>query len=184
MSYRQALRVQQSLNRVYRRTPTMAGGLAVRFYKDRWRFQAWHDDHREPWQLRKKKDKRGNRRRLLTKTGRLRRSIRVINKGRNHVLIGTDVPYAQVHNEGFSGSVKQSVSAHGVREHKRKSHSRGGRKIKRQTVSAHKRNGFSRTINQDIPARRFMARSKLLDRRIVMNIEHDLRKELRYLQNI
>lgn len=184
MSYRTSLRVQQSLNRVYKRTPTLVGGTAVGFFKDRFRFQAWQDEKREHWPQRKSKDKNRRRRRLLTKTGRLKRSIRVTSKGRNHVFVGTDAPYAQAHNEGFQGKVTQKVPAHSVREHKRRAHNRDGRRVKSQVVQSHRREAHTKTVNQDIPKRQFMGQSRFLDRRIERVIENEIRKELRYLQRI
>ncbi len=184
MSYRASLRVQQSLNRVYKRTPTLVGGTAVGFFKDRFRFQAWHDESRERWPARKRKDKNRKKRQLLTKTGRLKRSIRVTSKGRNHVFVGTDVPYAEAHNEGFKGKVSQRVRSHSVKEHKRRSHTRDGSRVRGQVVQAHKRSGHTKTVNQEIPQRQFMGESRFLNRRIEKVVEFELRKELRYLKNI
>ena len=43
---------------------------------------------------------RTGRRGLLIKTGQLRRSIRVIRVGNNSVVVGSEVPYAKVQNQG------------------------------------------------------------------------------------
>jgi phage gpG-like protein len=43
---------------------------------------------------------RGGRRNLLVKSGKLRRSIRVTKATANSVSVGSDVPYAKIHNEG------------------------------------------------------------------------------------
>ena len=48
-------------------------------------------------------------------SGRLKKSIRRIRVTQNSVTIGTDVPYAQIHNEG--GTIKKTVS---VKSHRRK----------------------------------------------------------------
>jgi phage gpG-like protein len=184
MSFRESIRVQQALNRVYKRTPTLVGGTAVGFYKDRFRFQAWQDQTREAWPERKRKDKNRKRRNLLVKTGRLRRSIRVVSKGRNHVFVGTDVPYAQAHNEGFKGKVNQNVSGHKVKEHKRRSHTRDGRRVKAQVVQSHRKGSFTRTIDQNIQKRQFMGESTFLNRRMERVLEHEIMKETRFLKNI
>jgi phage gpG-like protein len=184
MSYLESFRVQQALNRVYKRTPTLVGGTAVGFYKDRFRFQAWQDETREVWPERRGKDKKKKRRRLLTKTGRLKRSIRVVSKGSNHVVVGTDVPYAQAHNEGFKGKVSQHVSGHTVKEHKRRSHTRDGRRVKAQVVQSHRKKSFTRTLDQNIEKRQFMGKSTFLNRRMERVLEFEINKELRFLKSI
>lgn len=57
------------------------------------------------WKKRKSKDKSDrknpeNNRRLLTKTGRLLRSIIVDVKGNDTLEVRSDVPYAEIHNTG------------------------------------------------------------------------------------
>lgn len=39
-------------------------------------------------------------RQQLVKTGRMRESIRVLSKTNNTIIVGSDVPYANFHNEG------------------------------------------------------------------------------------
>lgn len=51
-----------------------------------------------PWP--KRKNKKDQSRALLVKSGRLRRSVRVIASSPTSVTIGSDVPYAGVHNDG------------------------------------------------------------------------------------
>lgn len=52
----------------------------------------------QTWQPRKDNDTSRN---LLVKSGSLRRSIRVVQATWQRISIGTDVEYAQVHNEGL-----------------------------------------------------------------------------------
>ena len=78
------------------------------------------------------------------------------------ILIGTDVPYAQIHNEG--GSIKKTVP---VRQHERKI-SRGRAKVK-----AHSRN-----MNLKVPKRQFIGNSAILRRRIERLIEKDIKRVL------
>lgn len=155
----------------------MVGGLAVEFFKDRFRQQGWRDEGFEPWEGRRTPDKNTRRRSILTKTGRLKRSPRVIFKSKYKVFVGTDVPYAQPHNEGFEGQVQQSVRGHRVREHARR-----GRTP--TVVKAHERKAHRRTVDMSIPKRQFMGDSQFFNRRAEMNIEHELRKELRFLKHI
>jgi len=74
------------------------GVEAVHFVDDNFRLQAWQGATTTPWPKRRSKDK-GAARALLVQTGALRRSIRQINSA-DHVTIGTDIPYAKIHNEG------------------------------------------------------------------------------------
>ena len=48
-------------------------------------------------------DSNATNRAILVKTGDLRRSIRIVAKTADSVTIGTDLPYAQIHNEGGKG---------------------------------------------------------------------------------
>uniref|UniRef100_UPI001F46270F phage virion morphogenesis protein n=2 Tax=Flavobacteriaceae TaxID=49546 RepID=UPI001F46270F len=78
--------------------------------------------------------------------------IRKISEGKYYVLIGTDVPYAQIHNEG--GTIKATAR---VRAHSR---TRKGRNqpIK---VKAH-----TRQMNAKIPKRQFLGESAVLALRL------------------
>jgi len=153
--------------------------MAVQFYKDSFRRQGFIDQSFEAWENRKVADRsRAGRRNIGTKTGRLKHSIRVISKSRTSVFIGTDVPYAQRFNEGFTGRVQQRVRTHEVRRHRRRVNG------KVQTVSEHERSAHERTQQVDQPARPMMKESDFLNRRVEMNLEHELRKELRFLKTI
>lgn len=125
-----------------------AGVRAVRFSKERFRQKNWVDKTVQPWKKRKQK----NRGSLMARTGRLKRSIRVTNKGRYFVRIGTDVPYAKIHNEG--GVMKENVR---VKAHSRKRSKRQKRGQGRINVRAH-----NRRMNTKIPARQFIGSSHAL----------------------
>ena len=73
---------------------------AVTFSKQRFREQAWADTRTEPWAKRKPGAPREKGRALLIDSGRLRNSIHRISVTNTSALIGTDVPYAKIHNEG------------------------------------------------------------------------------------
>ena len=179
------IKIQEAIMKVARRTPTLVGGMAVNFFKERFRYRNWLDKRREPWPTRNPEDdsawgrkKQKKNRALLVQTGRLRRSIRVVAKTQNTVAVGTDVPYAKAHNEGYEAQVTQRVKAHQVRAHKRKI--RG----EKRSIRAHERKAFSRTINQKVPARPFMGESHFLNKKIEREIERTLKKELRFLKHI
>lgn len=162
----------QMVNRVagaLRAIPRRAGVLAVNFSKNRFRKQGWFDHTAEPWEKRKKgwgKPERPGRAILVKSANGLLRSIRVISTSPDRVVIGTPAPYAKVHNEGFKGKVTQNVKAHTRRKFgkiqstnidTRKRSSRRGQ-VGEVEVKEH-----TRTINQNIPQRRFMGNSALLN---------------------
>ena len=74
------------------------GVMAKNHFTANFRKQGFEDETVIPWQPRKKRERAG--RGILIKSGRLRRSISFRKKGKWSVVIGTDVPYAKVHNEG------------------------------------------------------------------------------------
>ncbi|WP_370408967.1 phage virion morphogenesis protein [Tenacibaculum dicentrarchi] len=127
-----------------------AGVIAVKFSKDRFRQKNWVDTSQEKWTPRKQK--RAGSLLVGPGSGRLKKSIRKISEGKYYVLIGTDVPYAQIHNEG--GTIKATAR---VRAHSR---TRKGRNqpIK---VKAH-----TRQMNTKIPKRQFLGESAVLALRL------------------
>ncbi len=90
--------------------PIVVGNEIVNFSKESFNKQGWHDNTFMPWRKRKGNLKKSKGRAILVQSGRLRRSIRVTRNTGNTVVVGSDVPYAKIHNEGFFGS--QSVKAH------------------------------------------------------------------------
>lgn len=141
-------KLQDNLATTLRELPPVVGEAAVNFTLDNFDRQAWLGNTTEKWQKRKNPTKWGKRddegRALLVKTGKLKRSIRISRIVENSVYIqagGADVPYAKVHNEGFRGAVTQKVKPH-VRKMK---------DGKTQSVSE-----FERTIQQNIPKRKFL----------------------------
>lgn len=154
------------LSKLYRKFPEMAAIEAVNFSKERFIRKNWVDKSVTRWKPRKpspdwhseaqkKEAARGS---LMVKSGRLKRSIRKIKVTRNSVTIGTDVPYAEAHNEG--AIINQTVN---VKTHSRK------RKGRTETVKAHRR---KRKIT--LPERRFIGESALLLRRIERLVQREM----------
>lgn len=142
--------------RVVRAMPPVLGNIALAFYDDRFATSAWIDTGRTRWPARAVADAG---RRLLVKSGRLRRSLRMSHAG-YRITISTDVPYAQVHNEG--GTIAGTAN---VRTHSRKVGSR------RVVVKAH-----TRSVNFTMPQRQFMDKpgspiSSLLRRRLEKHLD-------------
>jgi len=152
----------QKLERAYSTLPTKMGAVAVRFSKERFYMQNWADHTREPWSKRKveRGSKRRRSRKVLVDSGRLKRSIRVLYKSHNYIVIGTDVPYARIHNEG--GQINKKV---GVKSHTRKAHVKKVRG-RRTEVKAHKVKSHTKQMNVEVEKRQFIGESAILTRRI------------------
>lgn len=135
------------------------------------------------WQERKRKEK--SRRRLLVKTRRLQRSIRVKLSGQS-IQVVSDVPYAQIHNEGGTinhpGGTPYIVTG-------RKSRARGRRSSLRnfgenQAVFLKKDGSypegvkFTKPHKIDIPKRQYIGNSEELESRIKSRIEEELKEAL------
>lgn len=150
------------LTRCINQLPQRVATLAVNFSKERFVKQNWHDEQAEPWQKRKHNRRGGEKRQrgaVLVDSGRLKRSIRVVSVSKERIVIGTDVPYAEIHNEGFEGS--QNVRAH-------RRHSKRG---KVYSVRAYSR-------RMSMPERRFIGQSAELARRIEELMVTELTKAL------
>lgn len=138
--------IVDDVTRAINAMPARVGTCAVNFSKQRFVQQNWHDTTPEPWKPRSRTRRGGERRQsgaILVDSGRLKRSIRVVSADPNRVIIGTDVPYAEIHNEGLDGEVS-------VRKHSRRS-----RKGRLHIVKAHKR-------RVHMPQRRFLGESQAL----------------------
>jgi phage gpG-like protein len=172
--------------------PVKIGDTAVLFTKQRFGQKNWIGDRVEYWRPRKPhsrwgKTARNKGRALLVDTGRLRRSVRIMGKTSYSVTIGSDVPYATAHNDGFRGSVSQQVSAHARRKfgkekvgtgkfNKNGSERTRSKKVVAGTtqVSAH-----ARTIKQNIPRRRFIGQSQYLTKQIERLISSEIMKAIK-----
>lgn len=88
---------------------TVMGTDAKNHFVKSFRNQGFTDENLRRWKARKgeisggiakvSKKSKGSRA-ILVKSGDLRRSIRVVNKTINKVVLGSDLPYAQLHNDG------------------------------------------------------------------------------------
>lgn len=145
--------------KVYARNlPRIAGNEAINFFKESFRRQGWLDERLERWKPRSSKTVRNKGRAILINTGRLRRSIRIVSIVPGRVRIGTDVPYAEIHNKG--GNINRRVN---IRAHTRRSR-RGV-----QQVRSH-----ARQMNLNIPQRQFMGESNALKKQLEKMIERDI----------
>lgn len=157
--------------------PIKVGDTAVLFTKQRFAQKNWIGNGTEYWRPRKTHTKwgktpRNKGRALLVDSGRLRRSIRIMSKTAYSVTIGSDVPYAKAHNEGFKGSVSQQVSAHTRRKTVKQGKAR--KVVGTSQVSAH-----SRTVKQNIPRRKFIGQSPYLTKQIERLISSEIMKAIK-----
>lgn len=135
-------------NNLHRRLLDEASIRALRFSKERFRQKNWIDTTPQKWKPRQRRD-RGS---LMIRSGRLKRSIRVLNKTATSVTIGTDVPYARIHNEG--GTIREKVF---VKQHSRKRAPRQNRGTGKIQVKAH-----TQMMNTQVPPRPFIGESRAL----------------------
>lgn len=178
----------QDLSKFRRDAPRVAGNIARDFFKQSFRRQGFIEDNSvQKWPNRKgQQDKK--KRAVLVKTGRLRRSIRIVRIGEGYVTVGTSgVPYAQIHNEG--GTTHPTVTPR-MRKYAyyrymqaggSGSLTKGGKK-RAMTSAAQFWLNLARTkkstLTVTIPKRQFMGNSNFLNKRIIMNLEYRLRKIL------
>ena len=150
--------------------------IAVNFSKERFVRKNWMDNAPEAWKARKRK----NRGSLMVKSGRLKRSIRKLASGAYYVYIGTDVPYAQIHNEGGTTNKTVYVKAHTRKRTKRAVSEKTGKKLSKKVDSGmiSKVKSHTRKMNLTVPKRQFMGDSKALAIRAERHIARGLDKEI------
>jgi phage gpG-like protein len=161
-------RMVDNLIKARKALPNEIAVLAVRFSKDRFREQAWLDRTKTPWVSRKQRREGGRRKSqtLLVNTGRLKRSIRKVKVSQKEVVIGTDVPYAEIHNNGGKITKIANVRSFTKKAHSRKAHSRTRKgnveAVSAQTVQSHTVKSHRRKMNLTIPQRQFIGSSATL----------------------
>jgi phage gpG-like protein len=185
--------ITRELQTAIGRLPSIIATEAVNFSKERFVSQNWIDDSTHPWKRRTTSgwgslsSRRGrvrSGRAILVDSGRLKRGIRKISVSSSTIVIGTDVPYARAHNDGFRGPVKQHVKSYQravtkkgvikVRENKNSTRIKIGRvQAGETTVKAH-----DRTIHQTLPRRRFMGASPALVQRLNRVVTAELNRAI------
>ena len=172
MSIKNFIQQAQRISKVLDKFPGRAAVIAVNFSKERFRMKNWVNRSREPWKkispTTRKNYLRGRRKvpgSLMLRSGRLKRSIRKLYVSRSMIIIGTDVPYAKILNDG--GHITNTVR---VKKHTRIL-TRGRKKT--TEVKAH-----TRKMNTKIPPRRFIGPSDLLMRRLERHLDREFKKIL------
>lgn len=149
---KQIIKRQKEFNKLLKSTPKIVGVEAVNFFKHSWVRKGFIESANgsiNKWTARKTPVVPN--RALLVKSGRLRRSIRIVDIRRQSVIVGTDVPYAKIHNRG--GKVSQTRL---VRPYQRRKKSGGFSRVKAHV----------RRYTATYPQRQFIGKSDFLNRRI------------------
>ncbi len=160
------------MNGLIKSLPGQIGALALESIDDNFRSQSFFGT---PWQARKE-EKGSEGRAILVLTGRLRRSFKLQNSGLNIVLF-TDVPYAEIHNEGGKVTGTADVAEHTRKQHELNEISKPGskkEKWKKETVGSHKVRAHSRKVDFEMPQRQYMGEHPELDNRIISLLERNL----------
>ena len=148
--------VKGKYNNALRTIPIRFGAAAVEHTKENFREGGFVDESLQKWPTREN-DKDPGRGLLIGKgTAHLSRDVRMLETTDTMVKVGTTLPYAKVHNEGFKGEVRQQVGTH----------TRKGRTV----------NAFSRLIHQNIPQRKFLGRSVTLYKKLQTILIEELKK--------
>jgi phage gpG-like protein len=162
--------------------PAMLGNDAVNFFLDNFKRQGWLGNRLEPWKKRKRNKKRPGRA-ILVDSGRLRRSIRITSIHAGTVTIGTDVPYAKAHNEGFRGVVNVKAHTRGKYAKSKvgtgKLTKKGKERMKTVTSKTGEGTVKAHTRKVNMPRRQFMGSSPYLTKQLQRRLQAELMKGLR-----
>ena len=175
--------VEQHFKDVLQYAPGMLGNDAVNFFLDNFKRQGWQGSTIEPWRKRRNNKGRNSGRAILIDSGRLRRSIRITGISAGTVTIGTDVPYAKAHNEGFRGVVNVSAFSRNRYTKEKQLTGRFTKKGKERTKtvqkigSSHMVKAHTRRVN--IVKRQFMGNSPYLEKQLARRLTAELMKGLR-----
>lgn len=153
--YRKMASVQKSL-------PTILANEGTKFFVSNFDLSGFTDVGFQPWKPRKDKSKKVSKKKILVKTGRLRRAVNnsVREKSYRKIVWRVDpgeVPYAHVHNNGDVVYKKA---------HKRKI-STGSKKVGERAFKMHNVSGTSFKM----PRRHFMGKSEFLSKRFRLRIK-------------
>lgn len=169
--FKDLIRICDNINRTIVRIPYKAAVMAVNFSKERFRKKNWLDSSERPWK--KTKKRKGS---TLIKSGRLKRSIRQVHIGADYAIIGTDVPYARVHNDGGTIEGAETVRSHIRKAHKHKDYTRAGKRVKAGTVRAHTVTAYKRKFKRTFVQRKFIGQSQHLTSQLTDMIQSEIQK--------
>lgn len=152
--------VVKKLEMAKKELPSILANDAVNFFDASFKKQGWDDVGVKKWKPRKKV-KGDSGRSILVSTGALRRSIKIKSVTISRIVIGSNLPYSQIHNEGFKG--KESVKAFSRRKMGKVSVSSiKTKKTKKVKGVVGKVKVRAHTRKMNMPQRQFMGDSKTL----------------------
>lgn len=160
--------IQKDYQKLKRRLPRIIGQYAVNFSKDSFRRQGFKNGGRiNKWKQRDRSNEKGKKKgATLVRSGALKRSVRIIRASASEVVIGSDVPYAKIHNEG--GMINQQVTA--------KQRAFFWAKYKATKNEMYKRMALAASLEIKMPQRQFMGDSTDLRKEVNQHIFKELKK--------
>ncbi|MBD2769716.1 phage virion morphogenesis protein [Hymenobacter sp. BT664] len=174
MSFRDDLKMMGGQFRGFlRELPQLAGAEMLDSVDQNFRTESFFG---APWAPRVVK--KGNEgRALLVQSGRLRRSFQLKNSGLSITLF-TDVPYAEIHNEG--GTITGTAEIAAYERHQYEMNEVSGPhakkpKWKKEKTGTVQVKAHSRELHIEIPQRQFMGEHPILDAKIEALIEVGMR---------
>lgn len=160
--------------------PLIIGNEVVNYSLEAFEKQSWEG---VPWEKRKSKKDIG--RQILVKSTRLKRSVRIVSSSPSSVIVGSDVPYAAIHNNGgaINRPAHQELFTRNRHTTGRKAKYFGG-------LGAFKKGTVERTItsgtikgltfkayNINMPMRRYLGITPELKARIKKRIAQELKSK-------
>lgn len=172
--FKHLIRICNNIEGAVHLIPNKAAVIAVNFSKERFVKKNWLDNREHPW--RKTKKRKGS---TLIKSGRLKRSIRKVRVGADYAIVGTDVPYARINNDGGTIESTERVRTHERRTHKRKAYTtRTGKRIKAGRVRTHTVRAHTRKFKRTFIQRRFIGESQYLTNQLTNMIQAEMQKAI------
>ena len=142
--------------------PIRAGNIAKNHFLDSFKTESWEGDK---WESRKPNPFETNKKRraLLVGSATLKRSIQRVESGLGFVKVATNVPYAEIHNEG--GTITQTPT---FKQRMFFSHASDAFYARKNMQEGRKFAAMSRAtkIVIKIPKRQYMGHSDTLNRKI------------------
>ena len=93
--------IERKLKKMKIDLPEEIANDSIRYFNDSFKKQGWDSNS---WRPRKKVGKKPGK--TLIQSGALRRSVKKVSANFNKIVIGSYLPYSQIHNEGFNGIEK------------------------------------------------------------------------------
>lgn len=175
-------KLKQEFEKTKQNLPKKIADESRSFFIKSFSNQGFTDNNLEKWPARSKNSKKSTKE-ILTKTGRLKRSIR-ISVGYQKAVLSTDVPYAKIHNEGGEIYKKASTKVlHFKKVDEYRKMGKNGKMTSFMGAKFSKKRGAhyaqkvkigEHTIH--MPKRHFMGRSRTLDKRINLLIKKEIER--------